>query len=107
MESGKLRHRVIIEKRTTPETQGDLGEPTTTWVTHLAVYAQINPLQGREFYDAQRINPELTHNILIRYREGITPDMRISFGTRTFEIISIVNVEERNRELRLVCKESL
>ena len=33
--------------------------------------------------------------------------MRILYGTRVFEILSMINVEERGREMRVLCRENV
>ena len=44
--------------------------------------------------------------IIIRYLSGIVPKMRVKYGSRIFDILSVINVSERNRELQLMCRES-
>jgi len=39
---------------------------------------------------------EITHKIRIRYRSGMTSKNRIKFGSRYFNITSILNPDERN-----------
>ena len=43
----------------------------------------------------------------MRYLSGIVPKMRVKVGSRIFDILSIINVDERNRELQLMCRESV
>ena len=45
--------------------------------------------------------------IIIRYLSGIVPKMRVKFGSRIFDILSVINVKESNRELQLMCRESI
>ena len=62
---------------------------------------------GREYQEAQRIRPELTYKITTRYHKEVTPDMFIKFKDRYFQIVSIINVRERNEMLEIVCTEKL
>jgi len=103
MRAGWLRHRVTIQKKTT--SQDSYGAEQETWTNVATVWAGIEPLRGREYIDAQNATAEVTHRVRIRYQSGITPRMRVSFGSRTFEIVSVINVLERNRELELMCRE--
>ena len=41
----------------------------------------------------------------MRYRTGLTPTHQFKVGSRTLNILSIMNVGERNRELEIMCKE--
>ncbi|MDM3770553.1 phage head closure protein, partial [Proteus mirabilis] len=50
---------------------------------------------------------EATTRILIRYIADIDTSMRIVWGKRIFNIISIIDPYERHRELQLMCKEGV
>ncbi len=71
------------------------------------VWASVEPTRGREYQEAQRIRPELTYKVTTRYHKEITPDMFIKFKERYFNIVSIINVKERNEMLEIVCTEKL
>jgi SPP1 family predicted phage head-tail adaptor len=105
MRSGPLRHRITIEAPV--ETQGSDGSMTTTWETFLTAWASIEPLIGREYFAQQREQAAVSHKIRMRYRPGITHKMRVAWGTRVFEIESVLNVGERNREIVLMCGEAV
>lgn len=106
MNIGALRHRLTFKStNTTADSFGEVSEsPTTTVAT---VWGSINPLSGRELLQAQQVQAEVTHRVRIRYRSGLDPSMQIVFGTRTFDIVSIINLEERDREIEILCKELL
>ena len=105
MRAGKLRHKITIQDYT--ESQNSYGEVTKTWSDYATVWASIEPVRGREFWDSKQINAEITAKITIRYLAGVTPKMRIKYGARIFEIISVINPEERNKDLQLMVKESV
>lgn len=71
------------------------------------VWASVEPTRGREYQEAQRIRPELTYKITTRYHKEITPDMFIKFKDRLFNIISIINVKEKNEMLEIICTEKI
>lgn len=101
--AGCMRHRVSVQ--TLSEARAADGGVTESWsTTHLA-YADIQPIRGREFFNAEAVNSDVTHKVTIRYRAGITPKMRLLFGTRELHITSVINVNERNDCLELMCKE--
>ena len=103
MEAGKLRQRVILQSFVA--TRDAYGEPIETWSTVVTLWGAVEPLTGREFYQAQQVNAEITHKVRIRYRTLTNSRMRFLLGTRIFEILYIVNENERNRELIMLCKE--
>ena len=102
---GDLRHRITIQKL--EMIQDSYGQATETWVDVVTVFAAVNPISGREFFKAETINSEITHRILIRYRKGIEPSMRVNFKGRIFTILSVINFQEKNEALQLMCKEMI
>jgi SPP1 family predicted phage head-tail adaptor len=105
MRAGPLRCRVTIE--TPVETQAADGSILTTWETYIEAWASIEPLIGREYFAQQREQAVVSHKIRMRHISGITHKMRIAWGTRLFEIESVLNVGERNREIVLMCSETV
>ncbi len=84
------------------------GVEVTNYVTAAEMFAAIEPLSGRELFQAQAVNPELSHRVKIRYHAGIVSSMRIRYGSRIFEIVSPpIDTGERHRELVLMCKEMI
>lgn len=103
MQIGKLRHRITLQKQV--NTVNDYGAAVTTWKNVATVWADVRPLSGREYFSAQQVQSEVTTQIWLRYLDGIMPTMRVKFGKRTLEIVSVLNTQERNVSLRLMCKE--
>ena len=97
MRIGNLRHQISIEQAT--ESFDGNGELISTWTTFATVWAEITPLTGREYWSARQINAETTGKIRTRYISGLTPKMRVKFGTRIFNITGLSNIEERNEEI--------
>ena len=96
MNPGQLRHKITFQIQ-------DLE--TEEWSNSFTTWANINPISGKEYYQAETINSDLTHKIRLRYRKGITSDMRILYNERIFYIISVINEYERNSFLQLMCRE--
>ena len=78
-----------------------------SWGTFATVHANVLPLKGREFFNAQQINAETTTKFVIRYLAGITEKMRISYDSKVYNIQGIVNVGERDRMIELMCGEGI
>ena len=103
MKAGKLRNRITIqENQSVKDAEGIVQD---NWSVIATVWAAIKPLSGRELLAAQAVQSETTGTIDLRYRVGIKPSQRVIFGERAFEILAVLNIEERNRELRLLTKE--
>ena len=105
MRAGKLRHMIAIES--VIETQDADGSVIETWSTYATAQASIEPISGREYFAAQTTQADVTHRISLRYFAGIMPKMRVKYGSRIFDILSAININERNRELQLMCRESI
>lgn len=103
MNIGKLRHRITIQQLT--QTPDGAGGYTKSWVPFATVWASVEPISGKEYFEAQQTQSAVTHKIRIRYHTGITPVMRIDFKGRIFGIESVINWEERNRDMMLMCTE--
>jgi SPP1 family predicted phage head-tail adaptor len=106
MQAGKLRHRVAFISIT--ETQDDWGHVGETGTTILATrWTQIEPLSGRELDYWRQIHADVTHKLKIRYLAGLTPKHRATFGSRTFEILSVITKDEIKHEMEVIVKETL
>jgi len=105
MRSGRLRHRMWLKEPT--HTSDGMGANTTTWGTVEVFWGSVEPLRGREWIASGLENSEVSGKIVRRYKSGITPDMIVAFGSRTFQIVSVINVDERNIEQQLMVTEKV
>lgn len=105
MKIGKLRQRVTIQEYVA--TRDSFGAEVPAWTDVATVWASVTPVSGKEYFASAQVNAEVSTKITMRYLAGITPKMRVVFEARTFEIISVLNFEERDIELNLMCKERM
>ncbi len=105
MIAGKLNKKVTIQSAV--EVQSNTGEVTTTWVLLAVVWASVTPLVGNELYKLKSVDAKISVKIRIRYISGITTKMRILYGSRSLNILSIINIKEKNKELLIMCDEIL
>lgn len=102
---GKLRHRIVLKK---PVILKDpIGQDLEVWQDIASVWAIIEPLSGKEYFNAQQINSEVTSKITIRYLKDLDSHAVIHWNNRVFKILSIINLEERNIYLQLLCSEKV
>lgn len=104
MEAGHLRHRVQLDHYTVAANA--VGDPVKSWASVAEVWASIEPLSGRELEWAQQQHAQAAIRVTMRYRAGIDTTYRIRFGTRTFEVLAVVNPDERNETLVVTCRET-
>jgi len=108
MNPGKLRHKISIMKSTVaPSTS--YGEVINTWVTFMKVWASIEPiigsLSGREnFIGGQSLSMVDTKIILRHCPLTITPAMKVVWNGNNYNIETVLNINERNNEIVLMCE---
>jgi SPP1 family predicted phage head-tail adaptor len=96
-------HDFTLESAITGQTQGDTIKQRL--YSHSKVWANIKPKIQLPYNEEQKKLTFVTHTIEIRYRTDITAEMRIKFGNRYFEILSIINPDEAKERLVLECRE--
>ena len=105
MRAGRLRHNVTIQQDT-GSVRDASGHPTPSWTTLVQCPASVEPLSGQEFWTAQQMAAGVTHRVRIRYYPGITSQMRVLHRNRYLNIEAVRNLDERDIELELLCKEA-
>ena len=103
MRIGDLRHRVELHSFTS--VADGMGGTTDSWTLVDKVRAAIWPVSAKEQMRADAPTMTITHRVRIRYYADLTPAWRIMFGTRYFSIVSLININEKNEVLDLLCKE--
>lgn len=102
MNFGKMHSRIELQSSSATN---DYGEELLTWATYATVWAHIEPLSGRELLRAEAVDSQNTVRVRIRYNSSVDSTDRIRFGSRIFEINSVSNPDEKNKELELLCSE--
>lgn len=83
----KLDQQVTF--KTPTEAKNAVHEIIQTWAnisTDPTVWAQIEPVNGREYFESQQIRAESNVKITIRARSDLTTKMRVVHGSVTYEI---------------------
>ncbi len=100
---GRLRRRLTLEAANrTPDGGGGAAE---TWTDIAQVWGDIRPKGGSEAVDADALSGRVSHEITLRYRSGVIPAMRLVSGSRRFEIVAVIDIDERRRWLKCLCVE--
>lgn len=101
-----MRQRLQIQQPIgTPD---GMGGQLLTFQPVMTVWGQVDPATGREQIQADQVSAVATHEIVIRYRPGIVPKMRMvrqGAGSQIFEIQAVLNIDMRNHQLTLLCSE--
>jgi SPP1 family predicted phage head-tail adaptor len=86
MRAGRLRHRITFQalgRLQDPQTGEEQESWQTVWDT---VPASVEPLSARDFIAAQASQSEATARMVIRYRAGVLPTMRILYRGDVYDI---------------------
>ena len=71
---------------------------TKTWTTVFAnVPCRIQPLSARERLEFDRPQEAISHRMYHAGALAVTAGDRVMFGTRTFNVVGVRNIDELNR----------
>ena len=104
---GRLRHKVLNQADSGSRDAHNQVTPSWSTISDGTVWANVEPLNGRSLVEAQSIETEVTHRVTIRYLSTVSAKHRIVHDSRNLQIISVINVDERDWILQLMCKEML
>ena len=90
---GSLKRRVTLQGAVrTPDGSGGFTETWQSIASAPNVYAAIAPLSGSEQLRFHQLETTVTHRIVIRYRNDVTPALRITDGTTIYNITSVTDM---------------
>lgn len=104
IQAGTLNKRITIQQQT--KVSDLMGGFTISWVDVATVWAAIWPVSASEIVKAGATTMTVSHRIRIRYRSIFKAAWRLKFGNRYFAIASVINPNESNEVLDLMCKEA-
>lgn len=103
MRAGRLRHSIAIEENS--PTQNDMGEEQDDWSEFATRRADAEALDGTESFSTDMKFAEATHRFTLRHLEGVTPEMRVSWRGRTFDIVSALDPDGMKRRTVIMATE--
>lgn len=103
LRAGDLRSQVVIQRRAPG---GGLGHPSTTWEDVFAapIRADIRFGTGAEAIRAGQVASQAKASIRIRWRSGITADMRAVCDGVIYSIQVVVPDMRYRKHVDLVCE---
>jgi SPP1 family predicted phage head-tail adaptor len=100
---GMLNRKIQIQKNIdSPDGSGGL---TRQWVTVFTCWAQVSDLGGSEPYEHMQNYPHQNYHITIRYRLGISANMRVLYRGKILNIRSIQDENEEHALISMTCEE--
>jgi SPP1 family predicted phage head-tail adaptor len=102
--AGRLRHKIdIVNVSPCQDENGSQWQNKT--VLFANVWATVQALNGTDKFAAHEFVSQATHEVIIRYMPGVNSGQEIVFGTRIFQCKCVLNPDERNKMLILLCVE--
>ena len=101
--AGDLRTFVTIQQYT--ETRDVYGGASFSWSTFGTAWCAVLFTGGSEIVEADQRTSEIDLILRTRYMSGVLPKMRVLYGSRTFDIMFVVNIRERGEWMEIHGKE--
>ena len=105
MKTGLLNKRIeILGKQAVTD---EYGFDTQADVVVYRCWASIEPARGKVFYEMERKADTEYSKITIRWRPGVTHDMKVKYQDHLYDIDTIVDPYMRHEALELYCTEEV
>ena len=106
MNIGELKHKITIQRKI--NNNNPLED--ATFEDFKTVWAKVNNLFGKEFIEAQKVNPNISKKIIIRYIKDLDmsfnpntcKDFIISYKGASYNILYIDNIKEQNKFMEIM-----
>ena len=90
LRAGRLDRRIIIQVAT--KSTGTAGGESRSWGTLATVWAEYKPVRGSESFVGVEHYAEAEVRFTIRYRNDVTPDNRITYDGKTYDIVAVLQI---------------
>lgn len=97
--------RLLASLEAAARTPDEGGGATLAWTQLAQVWCAIRPRSGAEDLASDRLVPTLRHDVWMRWRDGVSADMRLTLGARVLAITAVMDPDGRRQFLRLACEE--
>ena len=98
-----MNKRVTIQRPARTADEG--GGNEISWEDLATVWAAVSPVSGKEDLVRGRLKGDVTHKVTMRYRPGLSAEMRLLLGDRILEVKAFIDPGEKHRFLELHCLE--
>lgn len=100
-----LSERITVQRATS--SLNNYNEEVKTWATLCSSWAEVRVLSGKELEAVQQTFSDVRFRVKIRFRQDVSIAVtdRISWGSRTLEILSCEDMTQESRYTEMLCKE--
>lgn len=104
--TGRLKHRITIQAVT--RATDSVGQQGETWADHLTARAAIEPLIGKEYFQAYQEQSANMVRFRLRYSSALSAvnprDHRIKYNSQTYDIKSVTDVFTQHKEIIIMAE---
>ena len=102
---GKLNKRITFRKY--QDEKDEMNQSRKKLADYKTVWGSLYPVRGREFYEIQKLQGEVTHKCYVRYLEGIDSNCFLSCGGKVYQIESVMDMDMEHKMLEILCSEHI
>ena len=103
---GRLKDKVKILERV--EKVNELGQTVQEFKTVRNPYAEVIDVRGNKYYDAKKIEPEITHFVYVRFsKKPVEQDMVIEHRGKRYEVKSCIDIKNEHIQFEIQCIEKV
>ena len=104
MRTGKLRNQAKIQQNA--PTRDGIGGEVASWSDFASLWwCDLAQVKGGEMYRGRVVHAQADYQASGRYVAGVTTKMRVTIGSRVFDVLDCEDVDNRHRELQLDLRE--
>lgn len=97
--ASRFKQRIKLERPVI--SQDSIGDTLTTWVLVDEVWADVSATSAIEANFGRSLREVVTYQVYLRWRDDVRADWRMTYNGQVFRILSVVNVDEENKLLKL------
>jgi SPP1 family predicted phage head-tail adaptor len=102
MQAGRMREQVTL--RSKAATRDAMGGEVVTWSDFATVWAEAQPIAGREYVALRAAQSDISIRFRMRYLAGVNTTMQVRWDGRDYDILEVINKGARDKELELLCR---
>ena len=100
---GDMRRKLTLERIVRSGDGG--GGSSESWISVAQIWCSVETLRGDEAHREHRLSGRVSHEIGMRYRSDVEPEMRFFVDGRVFQILAVFDPDQRRRRLSCLCEE--
>ena len=97
MKAGRLNRRFeLLERSTTKDAFGGLSN---TFTVAAEFWGDLRPASARRVAEMRQLDHTISHEIEIRFREGVAPGAKLRSTGRVFDVVTVYDPDDERRRL--------